>query len=407
MKSEYHIWGKRKDMSRKKILTLALVSSLSLSALAAPLMSVEAAPSTVSEFDSLISELTSEENEISKKLEALQKDIKENEAEAEKLVAEMEETKATLEQLKTEIEALKLNIARREAHLAEQARGVQVMGETGNILNFVLSAETLDELVGKIDVVSRLVSSNKSTIEQQEKDKALVEEKEAKTLVKQEEQQKLAGKLDANKARLEERKAEEESMLARIASEKAVAKEERAELIARAEAAEARRQALEAARTVTVASATTTSNSANSANSGAVTTSSSSKSASKPAPAPAPSVSGGSVIGIANGLKGVPYSYGGGSTSGFDCSGFTSYVFARAGRSLPRTAAGQYSATRRVSRSQAQPGDLVFFAQGGGIDHVGIYLGGGNFIGSQSSTGVAVSTINSGYWSNYVVGFGR
>ena len=120
-----------------------------------------------------------------------------------------------------------------------------------------------------------------------------------------------------------------------------------------------------------------------------------------------PSGNNGSVVGIANSLKGVSYSYGGTSTSGFDCSGFTSYAFNSAGRSLPRTAAGQYAATSRVSRSQAQPGDLVFFSQGGGIDHVGIYLGGGNFVGSQSSSGVATSTIDSGYWSNYLVGFGR
>lgn len=391
-------------MNRKKLLTLALAGALSLSTFAAPLVSVEAAPSTISEFDSLIRELSSEENEISGKLEKLQSDMKANQDKSAKLVTEMEETQSTLETLQSEIEALKEVIARREEHLAEQARGVQVMGETGNIINFVLNSQSLDELVGKFDVITKMVSSNRNTIEQQEADKALVVDKENQTIVKLEEQQVIAAALEANQSELEERKAEEETMLAQVAAERATAQEDRDVLVARAQAAEARRRALAEARTVSVSSSTASASSAssNSNGGGAVTTSSA------VTPAPAPAANSGSLLGIANGLKGVRYSYGGGSTSGFDCSGFTQYVFARAGRSIPRSAAAQYSASSRVSRGQAQPGDLVFFSlSGGGVNHVGIYLGGGSFIGSQTSTGVAVASINSGYWANKVVGFGR
>ncbi len=384
-------------MTKKKLLTLALAGALSLSTFAAPVVSVEAAPSTISEFDSLISELASEENEISEKLEKLQADIKVNEEKTDKLVKEMEVTQETLETLQAEIAALKEVIARREEHLAEQARSVQVAGETGNIISFVLNSETLDELVGKIDVISRMVTANRNTIQQQEADKALVEEKEEETIVKQEEQQVLAADLEANQAELEERKAEEETVLAEVAAERATAEADRDALVERARQAEARRQALAAARTVTVSSS-----SSSSSNGGGSVTPSSSQAA------PAPAANSGSVLGIAQSLRGVGYRYGGATTAGFDCSGFTQYVFARAGRSIPRSAASQYSATSRVSRSQAQPGDLVFFSLGGnGINHVGIYLGGGSFIGSQTSTGVAVASINSGYWANKVVGFGR
>ena len=389
-------------MNRKKLLTLALAGALSLSTFATPLVSVEAAPSTISEFDSLIRELSSEENEISEKLEKLQSDMKANQDKSAKLVTEMEETQSTLETLQSEIEALKEVISRREEHLAEQARGVQVMGETGNVINFVLNSESLDELVGKLDVITKMVSSNRNTIEQQEADKALVVEKEDQTIVKLEEQQVIAADLEANQSELEERKAEEETMLAQVAAERATAQEDRDVLVARAQAAEARRLALAEARTVSVSSASASSASPTSNGGGAVTTSSA------VAPAPAPAANSGSLLGIASSLKGVRYSYGGGSTSGFDCSGFTQYVFARAGRSIPRSAAAQYSASSRVSRGQAQPGDLVFFSlSGGGVNHVGIYLGGGSFIGSQTSTGVAVASINSGYWANKVVGFGR
>lgn len=403
-------------MTRKKLLTLALAGTLGVTALLTPVSSAQAAPSTVSGYDSLISELQTEQDEASKKLEALQANIKENEAEATQLVAEIQETQATLEKLQEEIEDLKVVIARREEQLNQQARGLQVMGETNNLIHFVLKAESLNDIVGRVDVVTTIITSNKQQVAQQEADKAAVEAKEAETVEKQEEQQLLASELESKKAELEEKQAEQESLVASIAAEKAVAQADRNELVERARAAEARRQELEAVRVAssqTSAAPTTqntTSNSSadsNTTSSAQAVTPSASKPKPAPAPAPAPAANNGSVVGIAHSLTGVRYSYSGNTLSGFDCSGFTSYVFRQAGRSIPRTAAGQYSATSRVSRAQAQPGDLVFFNQRGGVDHVGIYLGGGRFIGSQSSTGVAVASLDSGYWSNYVVGYGR
>ena len=401
-------------MTRKNLLTLALAGTLGMTALFAPVSSAQAAPSTVGGYDSLISELQAEQDVASKKLKDLKANIAENEAEATQLVADIQETQATLETLQEEIEDLKNIIAKREEQLNEQARGLQVMGETNNLIHFVLKAESLNDIVGRVDVVSTIISSNKQQVAQQEADKAKVEEKEAETVAKQEEQQLLASKLESKKAELEEKQAEQESLVASIAAEKAVAQAERNELVERAKAAEARRQELAAVRVAssqTTATPSTQSASSNSSSDSAkatqAVTPSTSKPAEAPAPAPAPAANNGSLLGIAHSLSGVRYQYGGTTLSGFDCSGFTSYVFRQAGRSIPRTAAGQYSATSRVSRAQAQPGDLVFFNQGGGIDHVGIYLGGGSFIGAQSSTGVAVASLNSGYWANYVVGFGR
>ena len=401
-------------MTRKNLLTLALAGTLGMTALFAPVSSAQAAPSTVGGYDSLISELQAEQDVASKKLKDLKANIAENEAEATQLVADIQETQATLETLQEEIEDLKNIIAKREEQLNEQARGLQVMGETNNLIHFVLKAESLNDIVGRVDVVSTIISSNKQQVALQEADKAKVEEKEAETVAKQEEQQLLASKLESKKAELEEKQAEQESLVASIAAEKAVAQAERNELVERAKAAEARRQELAAVRVAssqTTAKPSTQSASSNSSSDSAkatqAVTPSTSKPAEAPAPAPAPAANNGSLLGIAHSLSGVRYQYGGTTLSGFDCSGFTSYVFRQAGRSIPRTAAGQYSATSRVSRAQAQPGDLVFFNQGGGIDHVGIYLGGGSFIGAQSSTGVAVASLNSGYWANYVVGFGR
>lgn len=81
------------------------------------------------------------------------------------------------------------------------------------------------------------------------------------------------------------------------------------------------------------------------------------------------------VLRVAASETGTPYRYGGTTPAGFDCSGFTRWVYAKVGRTLPRTSAAQAGAVRRVSAADARPGDLVFFTSGGSVYHVGIYAG--------------------------------
>jgi cell wall-associated NlpC family hydrolase len=97
---------------------------------------------------------------------------------------------------------------------------------------------------------------------------------------------------------------------------------------------------------------------------------------------------------------GVPYVWGGASPSGFDCSGFTMYVYAQVGVSLPHNAAAQYGMGSPVSMGQLQAGDLVFFY---GLGHVGIYIGGGQFIHSPHTGDVVkISSISGWYSATYV-----
>ncbi|MCF2530638.1 C40 family peptidase [Yinghuangia soli] len=83
------------------------------------------------------------------------------------------------------------------------------------------------------------------------------------------------------------------------------------------------------------------------------------------------------VLNIAASLKGKPYRYGGNGPNAFDCSGYTKYVYGKAGKSIPRTTSQQYRASRKIPLNQLQPGDLVFTSKRGAITHVGIYAGNG------------------------------
>ena len=114
-----------------------------------------------------------------------------------------------------------------------------------------------------------------------------------------------------------------------------------------------------------------------------------------------------SVVDTAMSYIGSKYVYGGSTPSGFDCSGFTSYIYKQYGVNLNRTAAGQYSNGTAVSRDDLQAGDLVMFGKSG-INHVGIYIGNGQIVhAANPSRGVTTDTINSGYYNNNYVGARR
>ena len=106
---------------------------------------------------------------------------------------------------------------------------------------------------------------------------------------------------------------------------------------------------------------------------------------------------------------GTPYAYGGTTSSGFDCSGYTQHVFKQSGVSIPRTTGQQMAIGTAVSKSNLETGDIVFFnTSGKGVSHNGIYIGSGKFIHSSSSQGVMISSINDpAYWGSRYIGARR
>jgi cell wall-associated NlpC family hydrolase len=107
--------------------------------------------------------------------------------------------------------------------------------------------------------------------------------------------------------------------------------------------------------------------------------------------------------------RGIPYRNGGSDPSGFDCSGFVQWVFAQQGRKLPREVRDQYQIGKEIDRDEVQPGDLVFFETvSRGASHVGIALGGDEFIHAPSSRGVVrIEKYSIAYWDSRWVGARR
>ena len=128
-----------------------------------------------------------------------------------------------------------------------------------------------------------------------------------------------------------------------------------------------------------------------------------------PSSAPSGVTVGYEVTGTALRLRGAPYRNGGSDPAGFDCSGFVKYVFGESGVSVPRTVGDQFRAGRKVDAQQLQAGDLVFFTTvSPGASHVGIVIGGDEFVHAPSGAGeVRVERLSASYWSTRFVGARR
>jgi cell wall-associated NlpC family hydrolase len=117
------------------------------------------------------------------------------------------------------------------------------------------------------------------------------------------------------------------------------------------------------------------------------------------------------LVAYAKQFLGVPYVWAGDDPKGFDCSGFTSYIFKNAGKELPRRAVDQYEASKKLKEKTIEKGDLIFFDNGSGISHVGLIISEKGespvMIHASSSKGIVITEIQSSeYWSKRIAGYG-
>lgn len=314
-------------------------------------------------------------------------------AETEKKVSEGQVALSKLEsqEAKTsqEIATLKKNIAARSAQLADQARAAQ-LNDAGSMLEFVANSDSVTEAVSRTVTVATVVRANNQTLADQKVDKEKLAQKQTDLQTaaeKQKEQNKELAQARADlavqKTDLEAKKASEDEAKAKAEAAKKAAEEAAKQVAAAKSTDDAEKAANQAeAAAASVSSSSNNSNSNNQTASQTTTNQASSQAASTSAAPAASSVNSSSVLAMADSLTKmhIPYVWGGSSLSGFDCSGLTQYVYGHFGKSLARTAAAQAAQTTRIPVSQAQPGDLLFWGEGGGVYHVAIYVGGGSYI---------------------------
>ncbi len=279
-----------------------------------------------------------------------------------------------------------------QTHLSERLVSLYVNGGEGTAMEVLLGAESLDDLLNRVEAVDRVSAQDARVLKEVKAFKAEVQKRKAK--LKQArivQAREVAARAD-RKASIEGQLRERESMLASIQDQ-----------IASLQAAEARRQErLQAEARARVASLTQT-RQAQGVETQSVDTTSATTSPEVTTSAPASRYGG--VVGIAMQFLGVPYVWGGASPSGFDCSGLIMYAYAQIGVSLPHHAASQYGMGSAVSKDQLAPGDLVFF---NGLGHAGIYVGGGQFIHAPHSGDVVkISNLSDSWYAQTYVGARR
>jgi cell wall-associated NlpC family hydrolase len=291
-----------------------------------------------------------------------------------------------LRENRRELRIAQSNLARARASLEARLIQMYTSGNADSGFAVLLGANSIEDLIERVDTVNRVSDQSGRVLKEVRKYRTAVRTRRVKLKEAHVEQARLVAERAAQKASIEGQLAQRQEMLSSIRSEIGrLQEQERARQAQLAAAARARLASPQTGVEVLAAS------------SGSI------DSTDEPLPAAPPGRYGG-VVGIAMQYLGTPYVYGGAGPSGFDCSGFVMYVFAQVGVSLPHNAAAQYGYGTPVSRSQLQPGDLVFF---NGLGHDGIYIGGGQFIHSPHTGDVVKISSLSGWYSSTWVGARR
>jgi cell wall-associated NlpC family hydrolase len=300
----------------------------------------------------------------------------------------LDEIKAEQRVNERRLRIAKRNLGRAQANLSERLVALYRAGEQSAV-EVILGATTLDELLDRADAVERVSEQDARIVREVRAFRTEVKRREAELRRARAQQADLVAQRAAHRAQIETQLAERERLLSSVRDE-----------IARMQAVERRRQeqlAQEAENRLGSSGGGGGGGGSGAASSGADFVDSTFGGGGSPPPAQY-----GGVVGIAMQYLGIPYRWGGASPStGFDCSGFVMYVYAKVGVSLPHNAAMQYGYGSPVSFANLAPGDLVFF---NGLGHNGIYIGGGQFIHSPHTGDVVKISSMSGWYSSTFVG---
>ncbi|WPC41985.1 NlpC/P60 family protein [Clostridium sp. JS66] len=290
-----------------------------------------------------IAQVQQQKQDLETKVEKLDNQITEIMKQIDGNKKSIEKTTADIKTTQQELTNAENSIKGQQDVFNKRVRAMYING-ADSYLGVILQSDNLSDFISRVDTVKKIVGFDEKVINdlKQKKD-TITKKKEA---------------LNAENNKLLALKADNEKKLASFNNTRS----EQKNLIASLDAKEKTLKAADAETNNLVASAQGQVEKY-SASSPALSRGSSSASA---------------IVQYASTFQGVPYAWGGNGPSSFDCSGFTCYVFAHFGISLPRVASDQQGVGEAVSRDQLQPGDLVFF--GSPAHHVGIYVGDGCMI---------------------------
>ena len=315
----------------------------------------------------------------------------------------LQQISGRLDQAQADLKRARAGVKTSHARVASRLVQLYEGGGPASPIEVVLGATDLSSMLDDLDNTNRVAAQDARIVRDFTDFRTNVAAEKRRLARARNEQAAVVRQRTAERAAIESKLAERQRLLASVQDEvrrlEAEERQRQAELRARAAAELAHQREL--------AAQGTSSNGVPASISGAAAASGGIPSPSPPVAAPPPgnASKGAQAVSIAMSYLGVPYVWGGASPGGFDCSGLTMYVYAQLGISLPHYAAAQYGMGYAVGRDQLQAGDLVFFS---GLGHMGMYIGGGNFIHAPHTGDVVkISSLSESYYAANWVGARR
>lgn len=359
----------------------------------------------LSKAEEKIADVMIELEDLNEKIDSVNNALEKNKNKMNETAGKIKDTKEEINTIENEVSDLEEDIEVRNEILKDRIVSYQKNGGDVNYLEVVFGSKSFSDLIGRVSAVTKIAESDNKLMKQQKEDKAVLEEKRESAEKKLDELKEMKTELEGMKDTILAQKEQNEADKKKLKEKEQNLRELKSNLQDEKRSLVTINREVEQ-RSTRSNNVHSSSESSTSSNGGNLTTLSNKVSkASKASEASSGGVN--TAISVGHTQMGTPYVWGGKSPGGFDCSGFVSWAFAQAGISIPSSTSALQSVGTRVSASSMQRGDLVFFNTNGTNGHVGIYLGNGKFLGAQSTPGVAVANMTSGYWDRNFSGYVR